>query len=284
MRKRVLLPTDYSKNALNAIRYAQKLFEDIECDFYLLNAYNASGYDLESMMVPEPGEHFYETARRHSEEGMERLMVMLDLQHRSPKHQFHTICVFNDLVEAVKNLIARKDIDIIVMGTKGISGSKSRIFGTRTVKVMEEIRNCPVIVVPEHHTFNPPREIVFPTDYKTNYKKREIQHLIEIAKMHDARINILHIDKDKDGKLNQKESTNKQLLQDILDGTDYEMHFLSSVKISEGIKAFVESRRCNMIAFFNRKHLFFGSILFNPLVKEIGYDPQVPILELNDYT
>jgi len=284
MEKRVLLPTDYSKNALNAIRYAQKLYQDIECGFYLLNAFNVSGYDLDSMMVPEPGEHFYETAKKHSEEGMERLMVMLNLKTENTKHRFFTHCVFNDLVEAVKNMIAKKDIDIIVMGTKGITSSKSRIFGTRTVNVMEKVRNCPVIVVPEHAAFNPPTEIVFPTDYKTNYKKRELRHLIEIAKMHDAKINVLHIDKDKDGKLNQKELTNKLLLQDILDGTDYEMHFLSSVKISKGIKLFVESRKCKMIAFLNRKHLFFGSILFNPLVKEIGYDPQVPILELNDYT
>lgn len=284
MKKRVLLPTDYSKNALNAIRYARKLFENIECDFYLLNAYNTSGYDLESMMVPEPGEHFYETAKRHSEEQMERLLLTLGLQPENPKHFFHTVCVFNDLVEAVKNLIARKDIDVIVMGTKGVTGSRSRVFGTRTVKVMEQIRNCPVIVVPEYREFESPREIVFPTDYKTNYKKKELNHLVEIAKMHDAKINVLHIDKDKDGKLSKKELTNKQLLQDILDGTDYEMHFLSSVKISKGVKLFVESRNCNMIAFFNRKHLFFGSLLFNPLVKEIGYDPQVPILELNDYT
>ena len=284
MDKRVLLPTDYSKNALDAIRYAQKLFKDIKCDFYVLNAYNASGYDIESMMVPEPGEHFYETAKKQSEENMERLITTLEEEHINPNHRFHTICVFNDLVEAVKNQIAKKDIDIIVMGTKGITSSRSRIFGTRTVKVMEQVRNCPVVVVPEHHTFNPPKEIIFPTDYKTNYKKKEIRHLLEIAKLHNSKINVVHIDKDKDGKLSRKELTNQQLLQDILDGTDYETHFLSSVKIAAGIKLFVESRNCDMIAFLNRKHLFFGSILSNPLVKEIGYDPQVPILELNDYT
>lgn len=284
MKKRVLLPTDYSQNALNAIRYARKLYHDIACDFYLLNAYSASGYDLQSMMVPEPGEHFYETAKKQSEEQMERLLLTLNIEPENPKHRFHPVCVFNHLVEAVKNIIARKDIDVIIMGTKGVTSSKSRVFGTRTVKVMEQIRNCPVIVVPEHNTFEPPKEIVFPTDYRTNYKKRELNHLIEIAKAHGTKINVLHIDKDKDGKLNEKELTNKQLLQDILDGTDYEMHFLSAVKIGKGVKLFVESRNCDMIAFFNRKHLFFGSILFNPLVKEIGYDPKVPILELNDYT
>ena len=171
MDKRVLLPTDYSKNALNAIRYALELYRNVQCDFYVLNAYHVSGYTLDSMMVPEPGEHFYDSAKQASEEGMERLMEMIKLHPDNPKHRFHTICTFNSLVEAVKNVTAKKDIDIIVMGTKGITGSKARIFGTNTVAIMEKIKECPVIAVPEGFPFAPPKEIVFPTDYKTSYKK-----------------------------------------------------------------------------------------------------------------
>ncbi len=282
MNKRVLLPTDYSKNSINAIRYAQELYQDIECDFYLLNVFQVSGYRLDSMRIPEPGEYFYETAKANSEEGMSSLMEMIRSGSENPKHHFHTVCTLNSLVEAIKNLIVQKDIDIIVMGTKGITASKARIFGTNAVRTMEQIKDCPVIAVPETPEFSPPKEIVFPTDYKTSYKKKEINHLVEIAKIHDAKINVVHIDKDKDGKLSKKEKANKELLEDILEGTAYENHFLSAVKISTGINLFIESRSCDMIAFLNRKHLFFGSILSNPLVKEIGYEPKIPILELND--
>lgn len=282
MNKRILLPTDYSKNALNAIRYAQKLYKDVNCDFYLLNTYQVSGYALDSMMVPEPGEQLYETFKRKSQEGMDRLLGMLHPEPDNPKHHFETRCEFNSLIEAVRQMVAKKDIDTIIMGTKGLTASKARIFGTHTVKVMESIKACPVIAIPESPVFQPPREILFPTDYRTNFKKKEMQYLIEIAKLHDSRINVLHIDWDKDGKLNKEEQTNRLLLQDILDGTDYEMHFLPAVKLVKGINAFMESRNCDMLAFLNRKHLFFGSILSNPLVKEIGYEPKVPILELND--
>lgn len=282
MDKRILLPTDYSKNALNAIRYALELYRDVQCDFYVLNTFQVSGYTLDSMMVPEPGEQLYDIAKRASEEGMERLMEMIRVHPSNSKHRFHTICTFNSLIEAVRNIIAKKDIDIIVMGTKGINSSKAKIFGTNTVTLMEKIKECPVIAVPEGYSYSVPKEIVFPTDYKSDYKRKELQYLIEIAKLHDSKINVVHIDKDKDGKLNRKKETNKQLLQDILDGTDYEMHFLPAINISDGINIFIESKGCDIISFLNRKHLFFGSILSNPLVKEIGYDPKIPILELND--
>ncbi len=42
MDKRILLPTDFSKNALNAIRYALDLYQDQTCDFYFLNVYQVN--------------------------------------------------------------------------------------------------------------------------------------------------------------------------------------------------------------------------------------------------
>lgn len=282
MDKRVLLPTDFSKSAWNAIKYAIELYKNVPCDFYILNAFHVSGYTLENMSVPEAGEPFYEAAKKESTEGLERVLEMLKLLPENKNHHFHTLSTFNSVTEAVRFVIDKKDIDIIIMGTKGVTESKARIFGTNTVMIMERIKQVPVIAVPSDYTFVPIKEIAFPTDYKSHFKKKEIDYLVEIAKMHDAKINVVHIDKNKDGTLNKEEESNKALLQDILDGTDYEMHFLPSIKISKGINIFIESRHCDMMVFLNRKHLFFGSILSNPLVKEIGYEPKVPILELND--
>jgi len=39
-----------------------------------------------------------------------------------------------------------------------------------------------------------------------------------------------------------------------------------------------------MVAFMNRKHSFFSSILSKPLVKELGYHSKVPVLVLKDWT
>ncbi|MCK0159249.1 universal stress protein [Allomuricauda sp. F6463D] len=282
MDKRVLLPTDYSKNALNAIRYAMELYKNVRCEFYVLNAFHISGYTLDSMRVPETEEPYYEAAKKESEEEMQRLMKMLELYSQNDKHKFHTITTLNNFIQAVEVVIDKKDIDMIVMGTKGITGSTARIFGSNTVNIMEQIKECPVIAVPNNYRFETLREIVFPTDYKTPFKKKEIGDLIELSKIHDAKINVVHIDKDKEEQLGRKEKENKELLQEILQGTDYEMHFLQSDKISMGINNFIGNNDCDMVAFLNRKHLFLESVLTNPFVKKIGFDPQVPILEMND--
>ena len=47
MKRRILCPTDFSKNAQNAIEYAVKLFKNETCVFYILNTYNAEPYTME---------------------------------------------------------------------------------------------------------------------------------------------------------------------------------------------------------------------------------------------
>ena len=45
--KKILLPTDFSENALNAIDYALQLFKDETCAFFILNTYTPMIYNYE---------------------------------------------------------------------------------------------------------------------------------------------------------------------------------------------------------------------------------------------
>lgn len=279
MDKRILIPTDFSKNALNAVRYALDLYEKQHCEFYFLNVFRLDSYTTDSIIIPEPGSAPYEAAKTESKEGFAKLLDILELHHDNSKHIYHTISSYDFLSEAIKRTIADNDIELVVMGTRGATGARGVIFGSNTVNAMEKIRECPVLAVPEEIRFAPPKEIVFPTNYKSSFKRKELHYLTEIAKMHDAAIRVLYINKKRE--LSKSQENNKQLLDEILGNLDHSFHILSDTDVSDGITAFVESRNSDMIAFINRKHFFFGSVFSKPLVKEIGYDPTTPILALH---
>ncbi len=280
MNKRVLIPTDFSTAAFNAVRYALELYREKACTFYLLNAFQISGYSVDSPIDPEPGDIAYQTARNESETGLSELIEKITFHPDNPKHEFETISTYNSLLHAVRTTIASKDIDLVVMGTKGITGAESLIFGTNAINIMEGITSCPVLAIPKSYGFEPPREIVFPTDFKSHYKRRELNYLLEIATLHNASIRVLHIVKSKE--LSSKQKGNKELLLAILEETDHSFHTLTDHKTHRGIGAFVKSRESNMIAFMNRKHTILDNILSRPLVKEMGYHYKIPILALND--
>jgi len=281
MKRKILLPTDFSKNAWRAINFALELYKDDQCDFYVLNVFSATSNIVDSLLNMEPGSELFETAKAKSESGLSKVLNMLTLKEKqNSKHHFEVISNFNNIVEAIKDIVEKKDIEMIVMGTKGETGSRNVSFGSTATYVMEKVRNCPVIVVPEAAKIELPKEIVFPTSYKTHYKRRELNHLVDIAKKCDSNIAILHVSEQTEFTKEQEEQ--KKLLTEIFAGIKYSFHFLTYYSVESALNIFVESRGSNMVAFINKKHAFFGSILTNPLVKGIAFYSKVPILVMHD--
>ena len=281
MKRKILLPTDFSANASQAINYALGLYKDEPCLFYLFNVFYINSNNIESLINMEPGSEMYETAKQNSESELEKLMNTYAFgKNGNPEHSFQTISTFNNPLEAIKAIVEEKDIELIVMGTRGATNSDSKIYGSTAIDVMEKIRNCPVIVVPQLSKLQLPKEIVFPTSYKTHFKKRELNYLIDIARLCNASIKVLHISSE--DKLNETQRNSKKLLEEYFDDIEHSFHVLSHMSITSAINCFVESRESDMVAFINKKHTFFGSILSQPLVKGIAYDSKVPILVMHD--
>lgn len=281
MKRKILLPTDFSTNATQAINYAMELYKDEPCMFYLLNVIYIDARKIDSIINMEPGSTLYETAKANSESGLtKQLNSFAFMENGNPKHSFQTISAFNNPLDAIKKVVEDKDIELVVMGTRGETNSKSIMYGSTAISVMEKVRNCPVIVVPEKAKLQLPKEIVFPTNYKSSFKKRELNYLIDIARICHASIKMLHITKDDE--LNEKQLNNKQLLEEYFDYVDHSFHTLSNMSVSAAINCFVESRESDMVAFINRKHAFFARFFTQPLVKEISYNSKVPILVMHD--
>jgi len=91
MGKKLLLPTDFSKNSWNAIMYAIKLFENHECDFYVLNTYSKDVYGLDSVTLLDPDEAFNKLSEKRSVQSLGDIMVRLTFENDNPNHRFHIV-------------------------------------------------------------------------------------------------------------------------------------------------------------------------------------------------
>jgi len=280
MKKRILIPTDFSRNAYNAIKYAMELYKREYCEFFILNIYYLSGYSKDNLLSPLPTDKDLLNVKAKSEKGMERLKVQMGYYEENDNHSFNYLNEFGSFFDVMKKVVEKQDIELVIMGTQGETDNKTVILGSNAVNVMEKIRNCPILAIPATVLFKEPNEIVFPTSFRTHYKEKELSTLVEISRLLNAPIRILHVQKDR--ALNKSQIENKKLLETIIEPASFTHHRLYNVDLKDGVSCFVQSRESEMIAIVNKKHNFFGSIFSNPMVKELGKHTNVPLLAMHD--
>ncbi|NLP58676.1 universal stress protein [Lutibacter sp. B1] len=278
--KTILIPTDFSKNSWNAIKYALNFFKNIDCDFYILHVTVISYYaDAEVSLVPSD-EVIEKTILDQAKTELQKLVKRIKNITQNPNHNFYTISDYNFFIESVKEQIEEKNIDLIVMGTKGASGIKEVIVGSNTGDLITKVK-CPVLIIPENASFITPTEIAFPTDYNIFYPPKILNDITDICKMYNSTIRILHIAR-KDETLTDFQLQNKEFLNIYFMDEKHSFHRVTSKKVENGIQCFIESRNVNMIIMVAKNLNLFQRILFKPTVEEISYHTDIPFLVLHE--
>lgn len=274
--KNILLPTDFSDNSLNAIRYAIQLFENDVCTFHLFNAYTPVVYDLTYVLLSPAQFGLRDPIRAASQEGLDELMVTIKEEFgTNSKHKFETIARFETLISGIKELIVERDIDLVIMGTKGATGAKKILFGSNTVQVFREIK-FPVLAIPSHFDYVIPREILFPTDLEVDFNKEQLEILRAIAKLHTSKINALHVSTGYG--LSEAQERNKTLLPNFFKRMAYEFHDIEDMEIPAAINKFQEEHAVNMLVMINNKQSFFENLFFKDTINQIGIYLNLPFL------
>lgn len=282
MEKHILIPTDFSQNARNALDYAISLYRDTPATFYLLNAFQLFHLTTDSVIEPKPGDRAYEEAKLSSEQGLKKLVESTETGADQKMHKFEWISTYNNVLDAIKEIAEEKNMDLIVMGTKGENNPINVLYGSNAVNVMEKIDGCPVLVVPEktparNSTIN---EVVFATNFRYFYKRRELSSLQDIVRRYNAAVRILYIEEQEN--LTEEQETNREVIKDILSEFECSFHTLTHIKVASGIHSFIESRNSGLLALYNRKHGFLTNLFSRSLIKEIEFIPQVPVLVLKE--
>lgn len=272
--KNILLPTDFSENAYNAIKYAMQLFEKEECKFYLLNTYTPVLYDNEYLVYSASQPTLTEIYRNKSMQGLERVLRRIKRNFKNEKHSFEKISSFNLLSDEIKEIVVEKEIDLVVMGTKGATGAQEILFGTHTVHAIKKTR-CPLLAIPAHYEYKAPKQILFPTDYEAEIPK-VLKVLGEIANLHSSTLHILHVYFGID--LSTEQTNRKKALGRAF--KDYGHHFYSVTEksVTRAIYDFQEENEVDLLAMVNNKRSFFENLLFTPVVNEIGFNVKIPFL------
>ncbi len=277
--KHILIPTDFSENANNAIQYALSLFEGEKCKIYFLHTYTPVFYRMDYAFGGPGFSAIPDANLDQSLEDLNETLRTVRQKFSNDLHDYQLLSAFNFLADEVDQIIHREGIDIIVMGTQGATGAKEVFLGTNAVQVMRK-SDAPVIVVPKGYGFSPIKKILYPTDYMNHYKLSELYPLIELAKKQKASITVLHVVEEDE--MTEVQVRNKKFLDACLETVDHEFIEDRINYMPMALIEFLEKNKFDLLCMMNRKHSFLERILLRQNIDFVGFHSKIPLMALRD--
>lgn len=184
--KKILVPTDFSIEAENALRVAAQLAKKNDSEIYLLHILELPLQEIDAMssysVLPE-AMFFMKLAHKRFEEVMSKDFLKGVTVHETVK----TNGSFNDINDVCKD----NAIEIIVMGSHGASGIKEMFIGSNAEKVVRTSK-IPVLVIKNSHEHFHVDNFVFASDFN-NDNKETYKQAILLAEVFGAKIHLLMV-------------------------------------------------------------------------------------------
>lgn len=277
--KNILIPTDFSANSWNALKYALSFFEKEHCNFYLLHV--ASWPTLSSpdknILTATKTTRIQKSKTR---ELLRQFLVKAKRFNTNPEHYFETILENVYFIDSIRKVVAEKEIDLIIMGTKGASATSSVALGSHTGEVITKVK-CNTLIVPENSSFNIPKEIGFPTDFNLIYSRQSLKPVLEIIREYKSVLRMLHLKK-KEKNLSEYQESSKLLLDKLLDNVTHTYHYLTNSDMEVALQCFIESRDIDLLVLIAKNLNYFQSLLFQPKVEHISYHTEIPFMVIHE--
>ena len=189
--KNILLPTDFSKNANQALVYAVKLADVMAAKLTLLHVNTLFQEDPNNPDYHFPSlEEFY----HKSEDTADKNLQEMTSQHVHIKIENKVVRGFSPANEIV-NFVNANKIELVVIGTHGRTALKHFLIGSVAEKVLRHV-SCPVVSVShhEHEMLTTPEieKIIVPIDFST-FSKKALENAKELAVLFKAKIKVIHV-------------------------------------------------------------------------------------------
>ena len=281
MMKRILVATDFSNNAYNSLLYATKLFEKFKCSFYLLHSFEREISTLTSRVDIGRQESLHDKLFEDSQKKLIEWKDAIIKVDKKVNHSFEGLSTSVLLSRKINELIKNKKIDLVVMGTKGASGEKDILLGSNTIQVIRKVKGSPLLVIPRDFKFRPPKNFVFPTDFKHSYKKEVLKAVKKIASLHDSKVKILHISEEESLKQVQKKIF--QMIKRHLETSEHEIYWVPKTsKKSQLINEFIEVYGIDISVLIFHRNSLFKKLFRESVVEKATLHTSIPLLVISD--
>ncbi len=272
--KNILIPTDFSFCARNAIQYAIDCFGHKEVQYYFLNTYEQVSSSA-TMMVS-----LIDRMREDSVNGLKNEVDYFQNILPNTAKPIISLTEYGALRNVLSKKVVDNNIDFVVVGTKGADGFDKFITGSNASDLIRAV-NCPLIIVPENHRFIKIRTIGFAADFERIMNHSVSNSIDSFLQDFDSQLVVVNIRKEGE-ELDLEKGAARVNLHSLFKGKRFMVSNIENKNIVEGINNFGKDYDIDLLVMLARKHGFFESIFRKSITKEIAMMGELPLIIINE--
>ena len=277
--KQILVPTDFSTCADNAIQFAVQSSKMFPATITLLHSYEVNS-NLYTDYVGLDKE-FTNTVIKDAGERLAQIKKQIE---ETDGIVLETLISTKSLQEGIIDVQKSKSFDLIVMGTLGASGITEKLFGSNTATVIGTSR-VPVMAIPIAYKWQIPKKILFASS-RSEKSPHMLDFIFELTKMYRSHIQVVIYTDEEDEKPSSYVWNDKQIssYQEFLKER-YEEEMGSSVHLygddfDETLQDFITKNKIDMLVMVTYAHKFCDRF-FNPSrTKKMSHHTFIPLLAI----
>ncbi len=277
--KKILVPTDFSKNSRHAVRIAAGIAQKVKGRLELLHANTAVAYapPLPDYYVPEA----YDMSEYYENAAEELYTIKRELGDSGKYNnvQFETVVEEGFLYSTVRRIAEEDRADLIIMGTKGATGTTEFFVGSNTEKVIRTAP-CPVLAVPENAGAFNLKKVIFPTTLRKD-QAVVFQTLAEWQKVYPFEVKILYLNNP--GGFETNEEIEKAITGFTqAAGLKNASPFISGNTFNEeaSILQFANQENADLIVMGTHQRQGLSHLLFGSLTEDTANHSDIPVLSV----
>jgi len=271
--KTILVPTDFSDTANKARDYAIQIAQELSAEIILLNTFHIpySGASAGTLV------NLDKVALEESEKAMNNQLEYLNLNYSNIN--FRVLCKPGLLVDSVKRIAEKKEVDLIVMGTTGATGAIENVLGSNTSALIGSL-GIPIIAVPSKATINFPKSIVVANDLTETGEEELFKTLKEIAINTNSSIDFLFVVEEEAQANNKIQRLKSANFDNSFDSLYHPFHFKRGDNVENGILDYIEDKDFDLLVVVSHQRGFWESLFHKSISKALVKHSKLPILVL----
>ncbi len=268
MKPIVLVPTDFSENALLAARFAISLAAHSQAEVCFLHAFTW----LRSAFQ---GEHENEANRKEAEQNASQEMDRFLANFTGVSKVPDSVVTEGYLPDAIDRFLSGSNVKLVVMGTTGASGLKYHVLGSSTFEVAKQLKTVPLVVVPPGILRFNLEKVAFFTDFNPG-DLQTIASLKAVFPSFSGVIRLIHFGKP--GGRPEEEAKLAKWAQTLKNEVGIAELSWLWVEGEEGVEAIRKlNEDFDLLVLTQVEHSFFEKLFSKSMARELIHQSQIPV-------